>query len=100
MQINGPAHVHGTQPINAPHRSGPAQQATPANPAQGADQLDISREADDLIQTREVAQSAAHEIQQSRAERLAQIKSEIQAGTYETPDKLDIAVGNLLDELG
>jgi anti-sigma28 factor (negative regulator of flagellin synthesis) len=34
-----------------------------------------------------------------REQRLAQIKSAIEAGTYETPDKLEAAVGRLLNSL-
>lgn len=34
-----------------------------------------------------------------RADKVAQIKSQIEAGTYETPDKLDLATDRLLDDL-
>lgn len=34
-----------------------------------------------------------------QAERLAQIKSAIEAGTYETPEKIEAAIERLLDEL-
>jgi len=34
-----------------------------------------------------------------RAEKVAQIKAQIEAGTYETEEKLDIAADRLLDEL-
>lgn len=100
MHINGPANIHGPQPISAPHRTAPAQQPTPAHSPQGVDQVDISHEADALIQSREIAHTMAQEIQQSRAERVAQIKAEIEAGTYETDDKLELAVGRLFNELG
>jgi negative regulator of flagellin synthesis FlgM len=90
MQIHGPSYVHGPQPINAPHR---LHASSPASSGQvaGADQLDISREAD-LV-------SRMREIPEIRAERVAQIRAAIEAGTYETPDKMEIAVGRLLDEL-
>ncbi len=100
MHINGPANIHGPQPISAPHRTAPAQQPTPTHSPQGVDQVDISHEADALIQSREIAHTMAQEIQQSRAERVAQIKAEIEAGTYETDDKLELAVGRLFNELG
>lgn len=35
-----------------------------------------------------------------RAERLAQIKADIEAGTYETPEKLEAALSKMLGELG
>jgi negative regulator of flagellin synthesis FlgM len=34
-----------------------------------------------------------------RADKVAQIKAQIEAGTYETEDKLDIAADRLLDDL-
>ena len=34
-----------------------------------------------------------------RAERVAQVRAEIQAGTYITPEKLDIAVERLLEDI-
>ncbi len=46
MQIHGTTHVHGPQPINAPHRTQAPQPAAQSGYATGADQLDISREAD------------------------------------------------------
>ncbi len=92
MQIQGAIHVHGPQNITSPHR---AQGAQPSAAGGGhvsqADQLDISHEAE-LI-------SRLREIPQMRSERIAQIKSAIQRGTYETADKLDVAVDRLLDEL-
>ena len=36
----------------------------------------------------------------ARALRLARIKAEIEAGEYETPDKLDAALSRLFDEIG
>ncbi|MEM1061649.1 MAG: flagellar biosynthesis anti-sigma factor FlgM [Planctomycetota bacterium] len=35
-----------------------------------------------------------------RAELVARIKAEIEAGTYDTADKLEAAVGRMLDDLG
>jgi negative regulator of flagellin synthesis FlgM len=35
-----------------------------------------------------------------RQDRVDQIKAQIADGTYETEEKLDIAVGRLLDEIG
>jgi negative regulator of flagellin synthesis FlgM len=91
MQINGPTHIHGPQSINAPHRTMSAQPAARSGYTQGADQLDISREAD--------MASRLRDIPDIRADRVAEIRAAIAAGTYETPDKLDIAVGRLLDEI-
>jgi anti-sigma28 factor (negative regulator of flagellin synthesis) len=92
MQIHGPSNVHGAQPINAPHRSS-APQATPQTDGFATvDQLDISREAD--------MASRLQDIPDIRTERVAAIRAQIEAGTYETEDKLDSAVSRLLDEIG
>ncbi len=91
MQIHGPTHVHGPQSINAPHRAQAPQPAAQSGYVTGADQLDISREADMV--------SRARELPDIRADRVAEIRSAIEAGTYETPDKLEIALGRLLDEI-
>ena len=43
--------------------------------------------------------SRARDVPDIRHDLVNRIKSEIEAGTYETEEKLDIAVGRLLDEL-
>ena len=91
MQIHGPYQVHGPQPLSAPHRiKSPQASPTPAE-SRGVDQLDISPEAD-LV-------SRVRELPDIRADRVAQIREQIQAGIYETPEKLDIALERLLDEI-
>ncbi len=91
MQIHGTTQVHGPQPINAPHRAQAAQPPARSSYSTGADQLDISREADMVARARELPEI--------RADRVAEIRAALEAGTYETPDKLEAAVGNLLDEI-
>ena len=91
MEIQGPAHLHGPQAVNRPHRTdGPAAQP-PTNAAEGADQLDISPEAD-LV-------SRVQDLPEVRTDRVAEIREQIEMGEYETEDKLDVAVGRMLDEL-
>ncbi len=91
MQINGPGPVQGPQSIQGTNRTHQAQ-ATPSRPHfLEADQLDISHEADFLSRVRELPEI--------RADRVADIKAQIEAGTYETEQKLDVAVDRLLDEL-
>jgi negative regulator of flagellin synthesis FlgM len=91
MQIHGPTHVHGPQSISAPHRFQAAEPLRSGGQVAGADQLDISREADMVSRMREVPEI--------RADRVAEIRAAIEAGEYETPEKLEIAVGRLLDEI-
>jgi len=90
MQIHGVNHLHGAQSISGPHRTQAA--ASPQNDAwSGIDEVDISHEADMV--------SRAHDLPDIRADRVAQIRSEIASGIYETDEKMDIALGRLLDEL-
>jgi len=92
MQINGPTHLHGAHPVNAPHHSSPARPAEQARPAQIADEVQISEAA----RLAEQSQSSG----EVRADRVAAIRAQIAEGTYETADKLDVAVARLLDEIG
>jgi len=92
MQINGPSHVHGSQSINAPHRASAAQPADQPNSIFGMDQVDISHEADMVHQV--------NDLPDIRGDRVAEIRSAIASGVYETPEKLDVAVDRLLEEIG
>jgi negative regulator of flagellin synthesis FlgM len=55
------------------------------------DELDISQEAD-LV-------GRVEDLPDIRADRVAEIRAEIAAGVYDTDEKLDIALGRLLDEM-
>jgi negative regulator of flagellin synthesis FlgM len=88
MQIYGANSLHGAQSLQGPHWNRPA---APAQGTQATDQVDISAAA-------EAAMSAA-EGGDFRADLVARIRSEIAAGTYETPDKVAVAVESLLDEM-
>ena len=91
MQIHGPAHVHGPQSINGPHRTPTTPQAGQSRGVQGADELSISREADLVSRVRDVPEM--------RQERIAEIRRQIEAGTYETGEKMGAALDRLLDEI-
>jgi len=93
MQIYGPSHVHGTQGAQGPHlnRIKAPSQTTESSSVAG-DHLDISPAAEAVIQ--------AAENQDSRVDRIAQIRSEIAAGTYDTNERLAAAMDGLLDEVG
>jgi negative regulator of flagellin synthesis FlgM len=92
MQIYGPSHVHGPQSLSGPHSiRSPERTAAPSTPTVG-DQLDIS-EAAQLI-------SQAHDVPDIRSDLVERVRSQIAGGTYETPERLDVAVERLLDEIG
>jgi len=91
MQIHGPGSIQGPQAVSTTQRAHAAQAAPRRPHFLEADQLDISQEADRISRTRESTEI--------RHDRVAEIRSQIEAGTYETPEKLDAAVDRLLDEL-
>lgn len=90
MYINGTSLVHSAQSLRAPHRA-PAASPPGASSSFGVDELDISSEADFVSQV--------HDLPDIRADRVAQIRAQIQAGVYETPDKISKALDSLLDEI-
>jgi negative regulator of flagellin synthesis FlgM len=91
MYIHGTSHVHAAQPLNPPHRMTPAAEPCSPRGAGTIDQLDISPEADFVAQARELPEI--------REDRVASIRAQIAAGTYETPEKLDAALSRLIDEI-
>jgi len=92
MEIYGPHYVHGAQSIGPPHgvRLDQAARPSPAAPIQ--DELTISEAAEALERARQVPEI--------RADLVARVRAEIAAGVYETPEKLEIALDRLLDEIG
>lgn len=99
MPIQGPVSVDNAlpvQPSNNRTEKLPQQQTQPvsteARPVSGEDRVEIS-DAGKLLE--KVQQS-----DQVRAERLEQIKTAIEAGEYETPEKLEAALSKLLNEIG
>jgi negative regulator of flagellin synthesis FlgM len=92
MQIYGPQSLHGPQPINSPHSPHRAKPAASPEETVIKDELNISDAARFIEQAR-----GAPEVRQ---ERVDSIRVQIANGTYETPEKLDIAVDRLLDEIG
>lgn len=91
MQIHGPSQLHGAQSIQGPQRVRQTAAAQTNEPLHGADQVDISAEADMV--------SRVHELPDVRTDRVAEIRQQIAAGTYDTDAKFDVAIGRLLDEL-
>jgi negative regulator of flagellin synthesis FlgM len=98
MNIQGPtptgiSKVHGPHGINAPHApfGSPRSQEAAKSPAAG-DRVEISPAAEAAIQAAE-AGGIRHDV-------VNRVRSEIAAGTYETPEKLDAALDRLIDEIG
>ena len=92
MQIYGPSQLHGAQPISGPHASRAAQPTTAAPATSIGDRLDISEAG-------QIAGQLA-ELPEIRSERVAELRSAILNGTYETEEKRGVALDRLLDEIG
>ncbi len=91
MDVNGIGPISGGQPIRRVSQPVEQQQPEEARPVSPKDELELSS-----------VDSASAEVElqnQFRAQRLEQIRQEIEAGTYETPEKLDAAVNRMLEEL-
>jgi negative regulator of flagellin synthesis FlgM len=89
--ING---VHNAA-VPAVSQIGPASSASAATaPAQ-------TTAVQDTVEISTVARLAAQvqELPPVRAEVVQRVKAELAAGTYETPDKIDVAIDRLMDEL-
>jgi flagellar biosynthesis anti-sigma factor FlgM len=95
MEINGLGHIDGPQPIRAPHRAEAIQPQNKAESVQGTDQVDISPEADAVNMVNQI-----HDLPEIRTDRVAEIRAQIETGAYETDEKLDVALGRFLDEIG
>lgn len=92
MEIYGPGRIDGPQSVRAPHQARSIEAPTSMDSLHGMDRVDISPEAE-LV-------SRVGDLPEIRADRVAEIRAQIAAGVYETDEKLQIALGRLLDELG
>lgn len=92
MHVYGPAHLHGPQAINPPHTARINNPTPAAEPGQIQDELQLS-ETGQLM-------SKAHDLPDIRWDRVNQIRAQIADGTYETDDKLRVALGRLFNEIG
>ena len=92
MQIYGPAHLHGAQPINPPHAARANRPAEIPGAGSIQDELQLS-EAGQLM-------DKARDLPDVRWDRVNQIRAQIAEGTYETEEKMQVALGRLLDEIG
>jgi len=95
MQIYGTTQLHGPQAISSPHTNRVSRTETP-NASPISDELQISPAAQEAAQLVEQVK----QIPDIRQDRVDAIRAQIAAGTYETDEKIQIAVARLLDEIG
>jgi len=95
MQIFGPFRVSTAAPTGGPQRHQPQKAAEPTAAPRSTgsiDKLDISNHVNRLDTS---AQVSGGDI---RVDRVADLRRQIAGGNYDTPEKLDIALGRLLDD--
>ncbi len=91
MQIHGASQVHGAQPISAPHNKNLTQPTSQPSRIDTTDEVHFSAESQFVAQ--------ANELPPIRQDRVDELRDLIQSGKYETADRLEGAIDNLLDEI-
>lgn len=92
MDVNGIGPVSGSQPVRKvaqPATPPPAPEARPTSPTDELELTSVNSAAPGQVDLKAEFQS----------QRIAQIQQQIADGTYETPEKLDIAVDRMLESL-
>ena len=92
MQIQGTNRIHSPQGINAPHFSTKTAGTQSTGAAGKADRVEISPAANAAIEAAEGGRV--------RTDLVNLIRNQIAAGTYDTPEKMNIAMERLLDQMG
>ncbi len=90
MQIRGTSNIQSTTQVNFSNKVQTVENQSVATQLDTTDQVDISSEAQML--------AGMNDISDIRAERVAEIREQIETGQYETADKMDAALDRLLDE--
>jgi negative regulator of flagellin synthesis FlgM len=92
MHVYGPTHLHGAQPIGSPHAARLNRPASAPSSGPIQDEVQISDAARLL--------DKVNDLPAIRQDRVNQIRQQIADGTYETPEKLQVALERLLGEIG
>ena len=104
MDIAGPTGVGGPgsiDPRKRVDRTDRTQKPSEVSAARGVDKVELSgqTEAPDKASHVQRLREMLSDVPDVRAERIAEIRKEIEAGSYLTDDKIDSAIDRLLDEL-
>jgi len=91
MEIHGPGGPQGPQPIYPKLASFSVESGASARASAPKDHVEISQLG--------LVLDGIHDLPEIRHEKVEAIRQEIAAGTYETPEKLERALENLLTEL-
>lgn len=73
----------------------------PTTSVGAAGQVSSAMQAGDVVEISTVAQMCAkiHEMPDVRTDLVERVKAEIAAGTYDTPERIEIAISRLMDDL-
>ena len=96
--IGGPGHIEPQRKIN---KAAETEKASDVQASRSADKVEISDQAKQTSGTSQVEhlKELMNDIPDIRADKVAQIRAEIEAGTFETEDRINGAIDRLLDEL-
>lgn len=97
MQVNGPSPSNSqnqVQPLRGPFKPAHFHKLAANRVAETSDQLTLSAES---VAKLESASSTSTEL---RANKIAEIRAQLAAGTYETSEKLEVAVDRMLQRIG
>jgi len=93
MQIQGTNRIHSPQGISAPHFSTKTTGSQSTGATAKADRVEISPAASAAL---EAAESGS----KVRTDLINLIRGQIAAGTYDTPEKMDVAMERMFDQIG
>lgn len=92
MEIHGAGGAHGPQPIYPRLAAFTVESGQTVQAQAPRDQVEISPLAQML--------DGINQLPEIRHERVEAIRSQIASGVYETPEKLELALDRMLDEMG
>jgi anti-sigma28 factor (negative regulator of flagellin synthesis) len=91
MEVNGPSPIRPSVPVQPTQQAAEIQGTTGTESIEPQDELEISPAARMMEELDQVS-----ELHQARLDR---IKEEIENGTYESPEKLEAALWNLMKQI-
>lgn len=99
MEIYNAQYVHGAHNLQGPHRTIQTQESSSAAAARYAALQDDIQFSDEAMRLSNIANDKSTSSGSIRFDLVNRIKAEIAAGTYDTPDKMDIAVDRMIGQL-
>ena len=93
MEVHGIGSAFRTSPVSRPQQASQAEGTPPSRPAPIEDSVEFTA-------PEHLREAAAGKSSDLKAVRLEQIQAAIQAGTYETSEKFEVALERLLDRIG